>query len=198
MENYIIDSSETAKDFIAYVKEMPTLVPKVKGNVVEFNGDCFEIEQKYNYIIKEFGNEFEEQRENLDCDVDFEIPNEVTSDIDKLLKTKMRKAVNVISSFNLDKIKAVAQEVLDWQNDRIGHSFGNISLHHSDEGHGRWKPMDSYLDVSRKMFGFKHDLERGINGGTRTIIPFILSDGKKSPRGTEVNTSEVSTKIIYR
>lgn len=54
MEMYVINTSESAQDFIEYVKEMPTVVPRVKGNVIEFNGDQFEVEDRYKYILRRF------------------------------------------------------------------------------------------------------------------------------------------------
>lgn len=52
--NYLIDDSEAVKDFLDYIKSMPTIVPKVNGNVIHFNGDEFKVEQKFQYILRKF------------------------------------------------------------------------------------------------------------------------------------------------
>lgn len=69
MENYIIDSTESAKDFIEYVKEMPTIIPKVNGDVIEFNGDRFEVETKFRYILRRLkGGETDKDSGHTKCD----------------------------------------------------------------------------------------------------------------------------------
>ena len=59
MEHYVIDDREAVDDFLDYVKSMPTIVPMVNENVVEFNGDCFEVVPRYKYILRRFKSEKE-------------------------------------------------------------------------------------------------------------------------------------------
>ena len=57
MEHYLIDDKEAAEDFLDYVRSIPTAVPTVNDNIVEFNGDCFEVEQRYKYILRRFSKQ---------------------------------------------------------------------------------------------------------------------------------------------
>ena len=56
MTDYIIDSSDAATDFLDYVKSMPSIVPNVEGNNITFNGDKFEVEMKYRYVLRRLRN----------------------------------------------------------------------------------------------------------------------------------------------
>lgn len=57
MMEYIIDTKDSANDFIDYVKSMPLIIPKINNDIIYFNGDQFEIEPRYKYILKRLYNE---------------------------------------------------------------------------------------------------------------------------------------------
>ena len=57
MEQYIINDKESADDLLSYIKSMPKLSAKVDDNIIEFNGDQFEITDRYQFILKEVNNE---------------------------------------------------------------------------------------------------------------------------------------------
>ena len=69
MVEYIIDSRDSAEYFLEHIESMPTVVPKIEGSFVEFNGDRFEIEDKYNYLLKKLGTTDDEtnNKPNITC-----------------------------------------------------------------------------------------------------------------------------------
>lgn len=71
-EQYVIDTKDSAIDFIEYVKSLPSVVPKVNGSVVEFNGDTFEILDKYRYVLDKLQDEPEEQPEIVETEDELE------------------------------------------------------------------------------------------------------------------------------
>lgn len=63
MEHYVIDDREAASDFLEYVRSTPKIKPTITGNVVEFNGDQFEVEPKFSYVLRRLNNEPKSGRE---------------------------------------------------------------------------------------------------------------------------------------
>jgi DNA polymerase elongation subunit (family B) len=57
MTQYLIDTKESLDDFLEYVKDIPTCIPKVNENKITFNGDEFEVIPKYSYILRRFNND---------------------------------------------------------------------------------------------------------------------------------------------
>lgn len=75
MEHYIIDDKESVDDFLEYVKSIPTVLPKVENDIVEFNGDCFEIVPRYRYILRRFNGSGDKTNNGINiqtnvCDMD--------------------------------------------------------------------------------------------------------------------------------
>jgi len=70
MAEYVIDSKESAKDFQDYVNENPDVKPRVLRSKILFNGDIFEPEGDFEYLLEEYKSERKSKKVNPDDNSD--------------------------------------------------------------------------------------------------------------------------------
>ena len=138
MTDYIIDSSDAATDFLDYVKSMPSIVPNVEGNNITFNGDKFEVEMKYRYVLRRLRN----------------ARSGISKDSDKPSVSNGSSAVDSVSSLIFGKDKTeniVAAEVV-----------GEEILLFKADGTVEKRPNEYWLLASRPIGKDSQILEGGL------------------------------------
>ena len=176
MENYIIDDKESAEDFLEYVKSIPTEIPKIKDNEVFFNGDCFEVENRYKYVLRRInGTEFRQPDKKGERTVRSSERHQIVSRIDSGSNLGVGDVVcdNSINSlvFGKDSTgKIVGAEVADDQ----------ILLFKAD-GTVEKRDMEYYILSSRKIGADSERLEGDLFYKYRKV--FTNSDNYIKARG---------------
>ena len=107
MERYVIDSKESASDFIEYVKEMPTIIPKVKGNIIEFNGDQFEVELRYRYILRSLKNDRKTGSDSNNCDDDRNLPDLDVNEVKLPSLEGLKETQRLVESQSMSEIDSL-------------------------------------------------------------------------------------------